>query len=140
MNCWNFVGHLGQDCELRHTPDGTAVVNFSVAVRSGYGEREKTTWARCAMFGKRGESVSRFLNKGQQVAISGEVTLNEWVDREGMKRSSLEVRVNDLELIGKRDDTSHHGSTAPQAAPPTAHAPAQQPQHAPDYGDDAVPF
>lgn len=121
MNNWNFTGNLGRDAETRHTPSGDAVVQFSVAVKSGYGEKAQTTWARCAMWGKRGEEVAPYLTKGAQVAISGEVTLREY-EKDGQTRSSLEVRVNDLTLIGKRD-------TSEQAAQPaqrtTSTAPAQ---------------
>ena len=104
MNNWNFTGNLGQNAETRYTPDGTAIVSFSVAVKSGYGDKEKTTWARCAMFGRRGEAVAQYLTKGQLVAVSGEVTLRDWTDRDGVKRASLEVRVNDLTLLGSHED------------------------------------
>lgn len=103
MNSWNFTGNLGRDAETRYNANGTPVVNFSVAVKAGYGEHESTTWARCAMFGKRGEAVAPYLTKGQQVGVSGEVAMKEWTDRDGMKRVNLEVRVNDLTLLGSRD-------------------------------------
>lgn len=103
MNCWNFTGNLGGDAETRFTQKGEAIVSFSVGVKSGYGDKATTTWARCSMFGKRGEAVSQYLTKGQLVGISGEAGLNEWQDKEGQKRTNLEVRVNDLTLLGKKD-------------------------------------
>lgn len=132
MNAWQFTGNIGKDAESRFLPNGDPVVSFSVGVKSGYGEKATTTWARCAMFGKRAESVSQYLTKGQLVGISGEVTLREWNDKEGQKRSSLEVRVNDLTLLGKKDGQ--------QAAQPSQQAPA--PQQADSFGDfsDDVPF
>lgn len=120
MNNWNFTGYLGKDAESRYTPSGDAVVQFSVAVTSGYGDKQTTTWARCALWGKRGEAVAQYLVKGQLVGISGEVTLREFTDKEGQKRSSLEVRVNDLSLLGKRDGE--------QSAPRSESAPAQNQQ------------
>lgn len=133
MNNWNFTGNLGKDAESRYAPSGDAVVQFSVAVKSGYGDKATTTWARCAMWGKRGEAVAPYLTKGQLVGISGEVTLHEYTDKGGAKHSSLEVRVNDLTLLGKRDGE--------QSAP---RAPAAQPAAAPvssfnDFEDD-FPF
>ena len=132
MNAWQFTGNIGKDAESRFLPNGDPVVSFSVGVKSGYGEKATTTWARCAMFGKRAESVSQYLTKGQLVGISGEVTLREWNDKEGQKRNSLEVRVNDLTLLGKKDGQ--------QAAQPRQQAPAQQ--QADTFGDfsDDVPF
>ena len=132
MNAWQFTGNIGKDAESRFLPNGDPVVSFSVGVKSGYGEKATTTWARCAMFGKRAESVSQYLTKGQLVGISGEVTLREWNDKEGQKRNSLEVRVNDLTLLGKKDG---------QQAAPQRQAPRQAPQQAGSMDmDDEIPF
>ena len=104
MNNWNFTGNLGKDSETRHTAQGKAVVQFSVAVKSGYGDKASTTWARCSLWGDRGEAVAQYLTKGQLVGITGEVELKEFTNKEGNKQSSLEVRVNDLTLLGGRQD------------------------------------
>jgi single-strand DNA-binding protein len=132
MNNWNFTGNLGKDAESRYTPSGDAVVQFSVGVKSGYGDKATTTWARCAMWGKRGEAVAQYLTKGQLVGISGEVTLREYTDKDGAKRSSLEVRVNDLTLLGSRQGNDSNDApsrdsgygAAPAAAGKSAPAPA----------------
>jgi|SRR5690625_868358 len=142
MNSWNFTGNLGQDAETRFTRSGDAVVSFSVAVKSGYGDKEKITWARCSMFGKRGEAVAPYLNKGQLVGINGEVTLNDWTDRDGMKRTSLEVRVNDLTLLGKRDGSgAQSDGYTPQQQSQSTQRPAQQQSGGSfdNMGDD-IPF
>ena len=116
MNVWNFTGNLGKDSEIRYLQSGDPVVSFSVGVKSGYGDKATTTWARCSMFGKRGESVAPYLVKGQQVAISGEASLREYTDKQGQTRSSLEVRVNDLTLVGgKREDQQSPQATRQQA-------------------------
>lgn len=104
MNIWSFTGNLGGDAEQRHTAGGDSVVSFSVGVKSGFGEKASTTWAKCSMFGKRGESVLPYLLKGQLVGVSGEVNNREWQDKEGQKRMSLEVRVTDLTLLGSKGD------------------------------------
>jgi single-strand DNA-binding protein len=103
VNNWNFTGNLGADAESKYLASGEAIVSFSVGVKSGFGEKASTTWARCAMFGKRGESVAPYLLKGQLVGVSGELSAREWDDKQGQKRTSIEVRVNDLTLLGKRD-------------------------------------
>lgn len=113
MNSWNFTGNLGRDCEQRFTPGGDPVVSFSVGVQSGYGEKKQTTWANCQMWGKRGESVAPYLTKGQQVGICGEVNLREWTDKDGGKRQSLDVRVNDLTLLGKKNEQPTKEKAAP---------------------------
>jgi len=115
MNNWNFTGNLGKEAEQRFTSDGKSIVSFSVAVKSGYGDKASTTWANCAVFGKQGEGVFPYLTKGQQVGITGEVTLRPWKDKEGNERQSLDVRVVDLTLLGSkgRDD----GATKERANP-----------------------
>lgn len=126
MNNWNFTGNIGRDAEQRHTAGGDSVVSFSVGVKAGYGDKASTVWANCTLFGKRGESIISYLLKGQLVGVSGEVAMREWQDKEGQRRTSLDVRVNDVTLLGKRDDK-----------------PAQKPQDKPanlgDFADD-IPF
>ena len=134
MNAWQFTGNIGKDAESRFLPNGDPVVSFSVGVKSGYGDKATTTWARCSMFGKRGEAVAPYLMKGQQVAISGEASLREYTDKQGQARASLEVRVNDLTLVGKRDTQA-----APQQAPRQQAPAPQQPDAFGDFSDD-VPF
>lgn len=140
MNNWSFSGNLGNDCESRFTPSGDAVVSFSVGVKSGFGDRATTTWARCQLWGKRGESVAPYLTKGQLVGIVGEVTLREYDKKDGGKGYSLEVRVNDLTLLGRKDAGDSKPAEPRQSAP-------QQRQPAPqnsgggfgDFSDD-IPF
>lgn len=135
MNNWNFTGNIGNDAEQRFITSGDSVVQFSVAVKSGFGKKAATTWARCAMWGKRGEAVLPYLKKGQLVGVTGEAALREY-EKDGVTRSSLEVRVNDLTLLGKRDDDAPaSGTYTPRAtyAAPKASTPA------PAFDDD-IPF
>jgi single-strand DNA-binding protein len=142
MNTWCFSGNLGKDAESRFTPSGDAVVQFSVGVKSGYGDKATTTWARCSLWGKRGEAVAQYLTKGQLVGISGEVTLREFTNKEGQKQSSLEVRVNDLTLLGgKRDgeQPAQRSESAP-AQNQQRSAPASQGNGSFDDIADDLPF
>ena len=121
MNVWNFTGNLGKDADQRFTPSNDSIVNFSVAVKAGFGEKATTTWVRCAMWGKRGESVLPYLTKGQLVGVSGEASLREY-EKDGQKHSILEVRVNDLTLLGKPEGAKSEPPQRPaqsrQATPP----------------------
>ena len=139
MNNWNFTGNIGRDCEQKYTPNGDAVVSFSVGVQSGYGDKAVTTWARCQMWGKRGESVAPYLLKGQLVGVSGEVTNREYTDKDGNKRTSLDVRVNDLTLLGKKDGASAPQEPRQPAAKPQQSAPQQSGGGFGDFDDD-IPF
>lgn len=114
MNVFTFTGNLGKDAEQRFTQVGDSIVSFSVAVKSGFGDKAKTTWVRCSIFGKRGESVLPYLSKGQSVGVSGEFSMNEWTDKEGQNRAAPDVRVNDVTLLGKKDNQAPaEGRTQP---------------------------
>ena len=143
MNSWNFTGNLGADAEQRVTPSGEPVVSFSVGVKAGFGDRATTTWARCQMWGKRGPAVAEYLRKGQLVGVSGEASLREYDKKDGSKGASLEVRVNDLTLLGRRDsDAQHSAPAAPsRQAAPTRPQPSGSSQGGfGDFDDSEIPF
>ena len=144
MNSWSFSGHCAADAETRFTPAGDAIVSFSVGVKSGYGEKASTTWARCSMFGKRGQAVADYLLKGQLVGVVGELSAREWEDKQGQKRTSIEVRVNELTLLGKKQGgASQPEAPRPQQAPQPSAPPRQAAPPAgggfADMSDD-IPF
>ena len=129
MNCFIFTGNLGQDAEVKNLPSGTTLCTFSVAVKTGYGDKAKTIWPRCTIFGKRAEGgLPQYLVKGAQVCISGELSLDEWQDQQGIKQKSLSVNVREIDLIGGKQSAS--------VAQPTAQGNFQ----APDNFDDDIPF
>ena len=126
MNNWNFTGNLGNPAEVKYLANGTPVCEFSVAVKSGYGDKEKTNWVRCAMFGKKAEGqLPSYLQKGTQVAISGELELQEWEGQNG-KGAALSVRVENLDLIGGKPQGQSQGAQNNQSYAPQQQAPNQQ--------------
>lgn len=102
MNVWCFTGNLGRDAEVRYTADQKSVTVFSVAVKSGFGANESTTWVLCTLWGQRGEKLAQYLLKGGLVAVSGEPTLRTY-EKDGEKRYSMDLRVNDVTLLGKKN-------------------------------------
>lgn len=109
MNSLNFTGGLGRDCETRFSAKGDAITSFSVALSSGYGDNKITTWLNCSLFGKRGEALAPYLFKGAQVAISGEFSARPYKTKDGQEKLSLDVRVNDVTLIGGKTDSAKSG-------------------------------
>lgn len=130
MNCFVFSGNLGSDCRTGNA-GGQTVVNFSVACKSGFGDKAQTNWIDCALWGKRGESLQQYLTKGQQVVVSGELGT-----REHDGKTYLTVRVNDVSLVGGKQPSGNAAPTPP-APQQQRQAPAQQIQ--PDFDSDA-PF
>lgn len=111
------VGRLGSDGELRETQGGTKVISFSVADDVGYGDKKKTIWMKCALFGKRAESLAQYLTKGTLVEVTGIPQVSAWIDKKNAEaRAQIEVSVNELKLHGggKRDDAE---PTAPKRGP-----------------------
>ncbi len=119
MNNFTCTTRLGNDSEVRHTNSGTAVCTFSGAIDSGYGDNKKTLWIRFTLWGKRATGrLPEFLVKGCQAAISGELSMNEWTDKEGGKRSTLECNVNNLDLIGGKGQDGGQQSGSGESSSP----------------------
>ncbi|MBF4269157.1 single-stranded DNA-binding protein, partial [Vibrio anguillarum] len=94
-----LVGHLGADVEVRYMPNGSAVVNITIATSESWrdkatGEdREKTEWHRVALFGKIAEVAGEYLHKGSQVYIEGQLQTRKWQDQSGQDQYTTEVVV-----------------------------------------------
>lgn len=128
MNVLSLTGNLGQDCRVGDA-GGTSVCNFSVAMKSGFGDRAQTVWIDCALWGKQAEgALPEYLKKGQGVAVSGELSTQE---KDG--KMYLKLRVNSIDLTGGRADA------APSQAAPAQQKPAAAPMTAADLDDD-LPF
>jgi single-strand DNA-binding protein len=132
MNLFAFTGNIGGDAKV-NSAGGTAVANFSVAVKAGYGDKAQTIWIACALWGKQAESkLVDYLVKGQGVAVSGELST-----REHDGKTYLQVRVGTIDLVG---GGKSEGSSTP-APRPQQSAPQQSQQAAPpDSFDDDIPF
>ena len=100
-----IVGNLGGDPEMRYTPSGTAVTNFSVAVsrrwtgRDGQ-KQEKTTWFRVNAWDKLAELCNQYLSKGRLVLVEGDVEARAWTTQEGEARASLDLRAINVQFLG----------------------------------------
>ncbi len=107
FNKITIIGNLGRDPELRYTPQGDAVCDFSVAVndrkRDKAGDwQDITTWFKVSFWGKQAENASKYLAKGRQVYIEGRLQLEEWTDRDGNNRQTLAIRGSELQFISDR--------------------------------------
>lgn len=127
MNSLNFIGNCGKDAETRFTQNGKSVTSFSVAMNSGWGDRQTTTWVNCTMWGERGEKVAPYIVKGQKVGITGEASLREW-ESNGKSGTSFECNVQNVTLCGEK----RMQQAAPQPAP-AGNGPS-------DFENSDVPF
>lgn len=101
-----LLGRLGQDIELRYTPNGDAVGNCTMATSEtwkdkGTGERkERTEWHRLVIWGRRAEGLKDYLLKGTQIYVEGRLQTRQWEAKDGGKRSTTEIRVDNIEFVG----------------------------------------
>jgi len=162
-------GNLTRDVEIRYTPSGTAVGNTGIAVnrrfKAANGEqREETLFIDLTLFGRTAEIAHQYLRKGRSVLVDGRLTLEQWTAQDGTKRSKHSVTVENLQMLGGKDeahapaDGGYGSASQPQnegystaqqsgydAAP--ASAPQSKPQPAPepdipeiDINEDEIPF
>lgn len=141
-------GNLTRDPELRSTASGMPVLGFGVAVNDRRRNQQTGEWEDypnfidCTMFGARAESVSRFLSKGSKVAIEGKLRWSQW-ERDGQKRSKIEVIVDEIEFLtarGDRNAAPTQAAPAPAATPAAAPAPMATPVVDASVYDEDIPF
>ncbi len=147
LNKVMLIGRLTRDPETRNVSSGNAVVSFGLATNRTYmnkssGEKvEETTFVDVEAWGRTGETIARYMQKGRQIYVEGRLKFDTW-EKDGQRRSKLSVVCDQFQFIDSQgggggggrsqgQGQSQQGSAAPVAA-------AQTPQD--DYGDDDIPF
>ena len=100
-----LIGNLGNAPEVKNTEKGKKLAKFSIATNETYynvkGEKvTETQWHNLIAWGKVAELVEKYLTKGSEVAIEGKLMNNNYTDKDGNKRYSIEIQVNELLLLG----------------------------------------
>jgi len=117
----NLYGNLGRDAELRFTPEGRAILAFSVACSSyqGSGEQrqEHTDWYAVRLFGKRGEALAPYLLKGTRVAVVGRLQHRHYTRQDGSPGCSLDVLASEIDFSGGGRREPEDSITAASAHP-----------------------
>jgi single-strand DNA-binding protein len=135
-----LVGNLGRDPELRYTPQGTPVCTFSLATNDRRKDRngemqDQTTWFRVTLWNRQAETASQYLQKGRPVYIEGRLRVEEYTDRDGKQRHSLEVTATDMQFIGGRYDEAPQERAASTSASTSA-----GPAETAELSDEDIPF
>lgn len=135
-----IVGNLGGDPEMRYTPDGTPVTNFSVATNRKWNnpdgsQGEETVWFRVTAWRKLAETCNQYLSKGRQVLVEGRLTPDKttggpriWSGNDGKARASYEVTAESVKFLGGPRGEGGEASASVQEAPP------------PEMGESEIPF
>jgi single-strand DNA-binding protein len=134
-----LIGNLGRDPEIRYTPSGMAVANFTIATNERWKDKngeqqERTEWHRIVVWGRLAEICGEYLTKGKQVYLEGRLQTREWEDKEGNRRFTTEIVANNMQMLGTKDmggsPSSYGGSKVPEYEGPPL----------PEDQDDDIPF
>jgi single-strand DNA-binding protein len=136
-----LVGNLGRDPEIRYTPGGQAVANFTLATSESFNNREgkreeRTEWHRIVVWGKTAENCAQYLSKGRTVYIEGRLQTREWEDKEGQKRRTTEVVAQTVQFLGGPRGS---GGGAPSSGQGGGGFEGPSEDSSPPAGDD-IPF
>jgi single-strand DNA-binding protein len=148
-----LVGRLGRDPETRYTSAGQAVCNFTLATDETYkdrnGERQKRTeWHKIVVWAKQAEIAQQYLHKGSLIFVEGRIQTRQWDDREGQKRTTVEIVATNFRMLGGRGEGgmaagagagagAGGGEIEPQAAAAAAGA---EDLPSPEISDEDIPF
>ncbi|MCZ7539737.1 MAG: single-stranded DNA-binding protein [Anaerolineae bacterium] len=117
-----IIGHVGRDPEMRYTPQGVAVCDFSVAVSrrwtdSAGAQQERTTWFKVSAWRALAETCNEYVRKGMQIMVSGEIDASAYAAKDGKPRASLELTARDVQFLGRRADADEGGAEAGERFP-----------------------
>jgi single-strand DNA-binding protein len=117
-----LIGNLGKDPELRYAPSGSAVASFSLATSEQWKDQEgnpqeRTSWHNIVVWGKLAEIAAEYLKKGRKVYIEGRLQYRDYETKDGTRRYVTEVVVNDLVMLGSRQEGGEKEESAPGTPP-----------------------
>jgi len=140
-----LIGRLGQDPEVRYTPSGQAVANFTMATSENWTgkdgqKQERTEWHRIVVWGRLAELCKDYLRKGRQVYIDGKLQTRSWDDKEGKKRYTTEIVANTVQFLGTAPDKVESTETSTEyTSTETTNVPPFEP-NVTHISDDEIPF
>jgi single-strand DNA-binding protein len=140
-----LVGRLGRDPETRYTSAGQAVCNFTLATDETYkdraGERQKRTeWHRIVVWGKQAEIAQQYLHKGSLVFVEGRIQTRQWDDREGQKRTTVEIVANNFRMLGGRGESGGAANVVEAEPQVAAAAAGAEEMPSAEISDEDIPF
>lgn len=141
-----LVGNLGRDPEVRYTPSGAAVANFSIATTEKWNNKqtgnpeERTEWHRIVVWGKLAELCKEYLTKGRSVYVEGRLQTRQWDDKDGNKRYTTETVAQTVQFLGRRDGAGAQDSPAQSQSQTQSAAADNQGGPPPFDADEDIPF
>ena len=113
MNKVELIGRLTKDPELRYTSNNIAVASYTLAVNDKFGEKETTTFINAITWNKSAEFISKYFKKGQQIALTGRLSNNDYEDKNGNKVHTIQVISESIEFVGNKAETPKEDKKEP---------------------------
>jgi single-strand DNA-binding protein len=117
MNSVHIIGNLGADPEIRATNSGTSVANLRVAVngRRKVGDQweDETTWLTVTAFGREADNIGKYLSKGRKVAVEGRISVRQYEDKDGNRRTATEIVAHRVHFLGGQSEGGQRNDRAP---------------------------
>ncbi len=115
-----LIGNLGKDPEVRHLQDGVAVARFPIATSESYKDKtgarqERTEWHNIVVWRGLAEVAEKYLKKGQSVYIEGKIRTNNYQDKEGVQRYSIEIVADNMTMLGGGGGRTEGGGNGQEA-------------------------
>lgn len=134
MNKVIFCGRTTKDIEMRYSQgeNSMAIGRFSIAIDSGYGDKKKTSFFNCTIFGKQAEAFERYVPKGTKVLLECEANQNQYTDKNGNKVNSVDFIVKSFEFCESKSQSN--------SQPQPAHSNDNSWMNIPDGVEDSLPF
>lgn len=140
-----LLGNLTRDIELRYTQNGMAIAKTGIATNRRYktqaGEqKDEVCFIDITLFGRAAEIANQYLSKGRKVLVEGRLIYEQWVDASGQKRSKHSIAVDNLQMIGSRDESSFEPSSTKEEQKSSSNLDSNSKEMPEIDIDDEIPF
>jgi single-strand DNA-binding protein len=132
MNKVILIGNVGQDPQVKYLDQGVCVAQVRLAttergytLQNGTQVPDRTEWHNCIFWRKQAEVVEKYVHKGDKLYVEGKIQSRDYTDRQGISRKSIDIMVDNMELLTPKPSASSTSASAPQPAAPAAVAPSE---------------
>ena len=133
-----IIGNVGRDPEMKMTPTGKAVCEFSVAVNrvsnAGGARNEQTDWYRVSCWGRQAETAQQYVTKGMTIFVEGRFSPRTYTNKDNVEKTSLDITCNDFQMLSRRDRDGMGGGAVPGAQGEAPAGPSGS------FDPDEIPF
>jgi single-strand DNA-binding protein len=132
-----LIGNLGSDPEVRYLEQDRVVANVSLATSESYTDKQgnkvtQTEWHKLELWDQLAKIAEKYLTKGKQVYVEGKIKTDQWTDKDGNNKTTVRIRVNQLQMLGNRESEKSNQDSPEQSKPETVIPP--------ELNDDGLPF